>query len=95
MLTCKQLTQQLSSDYVDRHLTPLQNMNVGLHLLMCGHCRRFIRQLRIVKKLLLRSDETLLEANADVLAEQLINIRSETIKTTPDELKKLDSSQGS
>lgn len=52
MLTCKQLAQQQASDYLDGNLTPSQRFGVRVHLALCSHCRRFMRQLRLTRKVL-------------------------------------------
>jgi hypothetical protein len=45
MLKCSDIAQQ-GSDYLERRQTWRQRMAVGLHLLLCGNCRDFIRHLR-------------------------------------------------
>ena len=50
MLTCKDIARQ-ASDYVDRHLTPRQRLAFAFHLLFCGQCREFLRQLRLAVSL--------------------------------------------
>jgi predicted anti-sigma-YlaC factor YlaD len=57
MLTCRDLVQNLASDYLDVQLTWRQRAAVRFHLLICNHCRRFIRQLRLVRSLLARRSE--------------------------------------
>lgn len=46
MLTCKDIARQ-ASDYVDGHLTVRQRLAFAFHLLLCGQCREFLRQLRL------------------------------------------------
>jgi hypothetical protein len=45
MLKCRDIVHQ-ASDYVDGHMTLRQRLAVGIHLLLCGKCRAFIRHLR-------------------------------------------------
>jgi predicted anti-sigma-YlaC factor YlaD len=52
MLTCKQLVQLHTSDYLDGNLTGWQRASVRLHLALCGHCRRFMRQMRLTRKVM-------------------------------------------
>jgi hypothetical protein len=47
MLNCKQVAT-LASDYLDNN-TPLK-WQMRLHLMMCGNCRRFVRHLKVTKK---------------------------------------------
>lgn len=49
MLKCRQVSEQ-ASDYIDRQQTPMQRAGFLLHLLMCGHCRAFIQQLKITRE---------------------------------------------
>lgn len=51
MLTCKQLVEH-SSDYLDAQLPLRGRLSVRLHLAMCVHCRRFIRQMKVSQALL-------------------------------------------
>ena len=46
MLKCRDIGHQ-ASDYTDGSLTWRQFIGYRLHLLMCGHCRTFVRHLRI------------------------------------------------
>jgi anti-sigma factor ChrR (cupin superfamily) len=56
MLSCHDLAHQHASDYIDGQLGWRNRLRVRLHLLMCVHCRRFIRQLKLVRKVLHSSD---------------------------------------
>ena len=53
MLSCKELAQKHASDYIDDNLTAREKLSVRLHLMMCSHCRRFIKKMRIAKALIL------------------------------------------
>lgn len=48
MLTCKQQVA-VSSDYLDGQLSFRQRLLVRHHLLFCPNCRRFIRQMRLLR----------------------------------------------
>jgi predicted anti-sigma-YlaC factor YlaD len=48
MLNCKQVATQ-ASDYLDNHVDGKLRWKIRMHLLMCSHCRRFIRHLRITR----------------------------------------------
>ncbi len=46
MLKCRDVLA-LGSAYVDATQTPGARLALRAHLLMCGHCRRYIRSLRL------------------------------------------------
>lgn len=46
MLKCRDVLA-LGSAYVDGATTPGERMALRLHLLVCGHCRKFVRALRL------------------------------------------------
>jgi predicted anti-sigma-YlaC factor YlaD len=54
MLTCRELVQTVSSDYLDGQLTVWQRLGVRYHLLICANCQRFMRQMKLVRSLLAR-----------------------------------------
>ncbi len=45
MLKCKDIAAH-ASDHVDGELGWRASLGYGMHLLVCGYCRRFVRQLR-------------------------------------------------
>ena len=45
MLKCRDLAR-IASDYIDGELGPMDSVSVKMHLLMCGHCRTYIGNLR-------------------------------------------------
>lgn len=45
MMTCAQLTD-LVTEYAERRLPWRQRIVFQLHLGMCGHCRRYLQQVR-------------------------------------------------
>jgi predicted anti-sigma-YlaC factor YlaD len=53
MLVCRDVTE-LASDYLDHTLPVRRRLAVGLHLLRCEACRRYIDQLRKTVRLLAR-----------------------------------------
>lgn len=53
MLTCKQ-TSQLVSQSLDRQLTWFELLQLKFHLLICGACQRFNRQLHLIRLVLNR-----------------------------------------
>lgn len=53
MLKCKDI-HALSSDYVDRQLPWPRHLAFHVHLAICHHCRRFMRQFGLVRTVLRR-----------------------------------------
>jgi predicted anti-sigma-YlaC factor YlaD len=72
MLTCRELVQSLASDYLDSQLNWRVRAGVRFHLLICHHCRRFMRQLALVRSLLAgRPEQEPGETEVRRLAERL------------------------
>jgi hypothetical protein len=46
MLKCHDVAH-LASDYLDHQMSLRARLSLMLHLLMCGHCSAFVRQLRL------------------------------------------------
>jgi len=59
MLSCKELAHAHASDYLDGHLPLRTRWGVSLHLALCRHCRRFLKQLKVVRQLLRRRERPL------------------------------------
>lgn len=53
MLSCKELTE-LATDYLEDDLAWRARLRIRVHLWMCGHCRRYVDQMRKVVALLKR-----------------------------------------
>ena len=51
MLTCNDI-RDLGPDYPDGELRPGTRLGILLHLLLCGPCRIYIRQIRDLRRLL-------------------------------------------
>lgn len=66
MLSCKQLVEG-SSDYIDARMPWRDRIAVRIHLAMCQNCRRFVRQMRLVRAVL-RNKSAPPEAGLDDLA---------------------------
>jgi anti-sigma factor ChrR (cupin superfamily) len=47
MLNCREVTEK-ASDYLEQTLSWQQRLSIRLHLLVCHHCRRYLRQLHAV-----------------------------------------------
>lgn len=48
MLTCREVLARGSS-YVDGASSSREKMALRMHLLICGHCRKFIRSLKLTR----------------------------------------------
>jgi hypothetical protein len=53
MLTCRDVAES-ATDYMERKLSLRESLQVRLHLLMCGFCRLYVRQLATTRDLLRR-----------------------------------------
>ena len=49
MLTCSEVAAQ-ASNYLDQDMSMPQRAAFRLHLMYCTNCRRFVRQLRLLKQ---------------------------------------------
>ena len=50
-LTCRNFTD-LTSEYLDGHVSALTKVRVGLHLSSCSHCRVYLKQIELVSSAL-------------------------------------------
>ena len=73
MLSCKELVAR-SSDFLDGQLDFRGQLAVRSHLLMCRHCRRFIRQLAVTREVV-RHFPDASPGKVDVLAQRLADER--------------------
>lgn len=48
MLRCKDVVER-ASRYIDGEMSWSRRLGMRLHLMMCIHCRRFMRQFRMVR----------------------------------------------
>ena len=55
MITCKDISET-ASDYLEGPMTTRRRLAYRLHLLMCKHCRRFIRQFHLTIGTIQRSN---------------------------------------
>lgn len=51
MITCRELTE-LITDYLEKRLGLWARIRFQLHLGMCRHCREYLRQVRLMLRLL-------------------------------------------
>jgi|GWRWMinimDraft_6_1066014.scaffolds.fasta_scaffold249747_2 hypothetical protein len=81
MLSCKALAQLHASDFLDHELTPRQRFGVRVHLILCKNCRRFIKQLQIVRSALQRTAPPLETTRAQSIAAGLHSAHLEQNKS--------------
>ena len=71
MLSCKDVTH-LASDYIDNNMSGTLPWKMGLHLVACRCCRRFVKHLRITKKVVPQFvDNNLSEADAEAILKKI------------------------
>ena len=68
MLKCKDIANQ-SSEFIEEKLSTREKVSYYLHLSMCGNCRRFIKQFRLM---ITQSKSLQSEPLADEKAEAII-----------------------
>ena len=69
MLSCKELTE-LVTEYLEGRLSFLQRARYQLHIGMCQHCRRYLRQMRLTIRTLGKLPEEPIPAD---VREELMN----------------------
>ncbi len=70
MLKCKDVVTN-ATDYIDKEMSWSQSMSMALHLLLCGHCRRFIKYFKL-SLLSLKKKRTISSENATQLGSEII-----------------------
>jgi len=82
MLTCKEITEQ-ASDYCDKELSSFKRMSFKLHLLMCHHCRRYMKQVALVIETVakLGKKTTINKQESEKLARQLLKERQADLQS--------------
>lgn len=70
MLSCRDVTER-ASDYLEDDITPRQRLAIRLHLMMCRHCRRLVKQLSLLRTSLRRRQPQLTEAQQQRLLQKL------------------------
>ena len=58
MLTCKETTQLISKS-LDRPLRWRERFAVRVHLIMCKYCKRFFKQLMVIRSALKRMTQSI------------------------------------
>ena len=71
MLKCRDLVNQADLLIDGAELRPGRRLALRAHLLICRHCRRYLRQLRALVGSLRAPTTPLPDASADALAERI------------------------
>ncbi len=56
MLNCREVVAS-ATDYLNDDLPPLRRLRLRFHLLICRHCRRFLRQIQLTSATVARLTE--------------------------------------
>ncbi len=67
MLKCQDVEQRADALVDGTPLSRRERLGLSLHLFMCRHCRRYLRQLRALVRSLRAPEETLPDARTDTL----------------------------
>ena len=71
MLKCQHVEQRADALVDGTPLSRSERLALNLHLLICRHCRRYLRQLRTLVVSLRAPTAPLPDASADALAERI------------------------
>ena len=72
MLNCKDVTEQ-SSDYLEQQLPLRKRLQMRIHLLMCDHCRRYLRQMTTTIGIIRSTSSTISDDAAQQIVEKIID----------------------
>ena len=78
MLKCKQVSEQ-ASEYVDGNVSGLHKVKFQMHLMMCTHCRSFIKKIKLTKDMVAKLSP--MPASDDQL-DKIMNAIEEDDKST-------------
>jgi hypothetical protein len=75
MITCKEVSQE-AHEFLDGEMTLSRRLNLITHLVICKHCRRYIKELRLTLRALqdteiLEEDTVPTDAEIDDIVEKL------------------------
>ena len=75
MITCKEVSQE-AHEFLDREMTLSRRLNLMTHLVICKHCRRYLKELRLTLRALqdteiLQEDTVPTDAEIDDIVEKL------------------------
>ncbi|HAD46346.1 MAG: zf-HC2 domain-containing protein [Alcanivorax sp.] len=77
MLKCKHVEQRADA-LVDGERLPFgERLALRAHLMICRHCRRYLRQLQALVRTLRRSPAPLSDTHTEALVERIVDRQSE------------------
>ena len=78
MFSCKDVAHH-AHDHVEQNLSPWSKFKLFVHLLICHHCRHFVRQLKVTNRLIQRTTplQTVNERAIDSQVKKLMAIRKQ------------------
>lgn len=71
MLKCEHVTEKADALVDGSELSRRERFALRLHLMMCRHCRRYVRQMRALLGFLPRQEEPLEEARTEAILKKL------------------------
>lgn len=71
MLSCREVTARASA-LIDHELSWSKRLQIRIHLAMCGHCSRFVGQLRLLRAALRQRARTAGTPLADEQVERIL-----------------------
>ncbi|VAW86159.1 hypothetical protein MNBD_GAMMA18-1262 [hydrothermal vent metagenome] len=72
MLSCKELTEQ-AGDYLDKQLPLSKKLQLKMHLLLCLHCRCYLKQLRTTIRLIKMTPQIINDEKAQQIVDEIFN----------------------
>lgn len=83
MPTCQQASR-LQSDALDRPVGFLARLGLAVHLLLCRWCRRYGKQIRLLRRLVHEHPDSLSEARPSELSAEAKKRLKEALRRAPD-----------
>lgn len=71
MLKCEHVTEKADALVDGSELSRRERFALRLHLMMCRHCRRYVRQMRALLGFLPRQEEPLEDARTEAILKKL------------------------
>ncbi|MEE2604259.1 MAG: zf-HC2 domain-containing protein [Pseudomonadota bacterium] len=75
MLKCKHVTEKADALVDGSTLSWRERLALRLHLLMCGHCRRYVRQMGALLGFLPRQEAPLEDAHTKAILKKLDSLQ--------------------
>ncbi len=72
MLNCKDVTKH-ACDYLEQHLPLHKRLQMKLHLIMCHHCRRYLRQMATTIGILKYQKKPISEEQAKQIVKKIMD----------------------